>query len=918
VLAVRRLRGIGAGAAFAVLVLAVVSTLSLLYLTVTYRSAVRGVEEYALAAQKPSLSIVSVKATSQTITVRIVNNGPVDATIYRVEAYRYSSDGIPSTAVEGELPATPVHLGVGDSVKVTFNVPDVTDFMYWGMPLRVLVVTDRGPIILSYPLQLGTIYVNIRLPTWVTTSNILDFIKALSLEVQGPDGNYSIPLTPAYGVPCTASGTPQPEPFRSFGYTECSVFNPSTNGYTIVVKIRAIAGYTYKLLLVGEDVEMPGIAGDTEIRLVKNAGAVAPSYIYMPVSFTYSSVVSVAPGSSVSVDFTIPDNVWREGKPVIPHQSGGGGSNGWVIDFSNYFNNYKVGAILQGYGSRNIGLGAGEDAGSPDQIAMNILTLGGWLVYSKVVSYDSPAGCTVYPVPVAPRNTHPPVPDEVKDAALTAYRVFSNDFSRDYITGMPFIIDRLGSCSVPSDNVLNVYVPLSLNAGRYVILVNFMVTETTDTPIDILVSLKSDLTSLYSIAGASSSVLTSSRPYQFAVPLFVDVPQTGTYYLVISLHTRRLPTLSPDDVVSLVLSKVVILPTKSVTHVCSYMTRWMPWMAVDTSTGTVEDGALADIYLLSSTVIRSNEIPYSALENGVTVVKFAPAAEGWSALIYGNGYRWLSMPYTSKYTVSIDASVTDADLKPTLYFYVAYGNSPDIAMPAPPAVGEVTELVREGFFLVFDAEYPAYRDNTSQQPAIIHVSVVIDSSTPINGYVILPVAYLVDATPPLHDFSVQVYGGTLVGTAPVSTGNQVKAEALIVQAYSSHVVIEMDMPVPYIKLKGIIYWPWSTISSKLAIGPIAVVTPDVTVMGSGASPQGSGLAGIVLKNVQPVLGSEAVVKIIDATDGDVAKTFTILSSGSYLYTFMQLTGYKNFMFWTYPYHQLYVLVENAECSASSG
>jgi len=159
-------RGVGYGAAFAVIVLTLVTLMGTYYIVRAYSSGMAALMNYAEALQKPELTVAGYTAPSErTVIVEIVNKGPGAVLVEGVKLLKHSPQGVPVEATPATNIREPVYLPVGGSLKANFTVRDITDYVFWDKPLRVIVETNKGVYTLSHPTLTGTIYANIHLPT---------------------------------------------------------------------------------------------------------------------------------------------------------------------------------------------------------------------------------------------------------------------------------------------------------------------------------------------------------------------------------------------------------------------------------------------------------------------------------------------------------------------------------------------------------------------------------------------------------------------------------------------------------------------------------------------------------------------------------------------------------------------------------
>jgi len=124
-------RGVGYGAAFAVIVLTLVTLMGTYYMVRAYSSGMAALMNYAEALQKPQLEVTDYKATVDgRITVTIVNKGPGGVTVEGVKLLKQERYGIPVGATPAANINSPVHLPVGERLTAEFQVQDIADYIF--------------------------------------------------------------------------------------------------------------------------------------------------------------------------------------------------------------------------------------------------------------------------------------------------------------------------------------------------------------------------------------------------------------------------------------------------------------------------------------------------------------------------------------------------------------------------------------------------------------------------------------------------------------------------------------------------------------------------------------------------------------------------------------------------------------------
>ena len=442
-----KVRGVGYGAAFAIIVLSLVIVMGSYYIMKTYNSADVALRNYANSLQKPQLELAGYTSTSNTITVHLVNKGPDAVIIKAVKLYKEDVYGTPTGTVDANITGT-LYIPVGGSADIKFQVGDTTDYIFWNKPLRVMVISNKGIMTLAYPPMTGLIYVNIHLPTW--TSEVPSFLNGLNVRItMNGHTTTPIPVSPNLVTKSCESVNPQVQT-GFYGYDVCK------NGKDVMIVIKSLAGASYKIQLYG-NIKVPYIQYNKDLRNV-DIRKEQPRFILEQKPIEYDSIASVPPGGSTEVSFTIPD-VFYEYGPDMPHPQEQ--QSAWTIDFSWLY-------YYHGGSNRLAGLGNNE---SSVDYYRKVLTIAGRVVYAGLVTYSNPNGCSVFPVPTPPNHIHPPAPS-AKKYAERAFQLTFNGHSM--LTGIPIIVpDFPHSCNTTpaqGNPIITVKVKIPLRAGNYIII----------------------------------------------------------------------------------------------------------------------------------------------------------------------------------------------------------------------------------------------------------------------------------------------------------------------------------------------------------------------------------------------------------------------------------------------------------------
>ena len=322
-----RSRGIGYGTALAIIVMTIIILMGMYKITETYIKSETALQKYSEAMQKPHLRITATLINENGINVTITNDGPGGVYIKQVYLYKENTEGVPAEAVPSDM-QTGAFLPLGGQITVHFPVTDTENYVFWDKPLRILVETDKGVIDLAFRQPTTRVYVNIHLPSWAAKyQNLVDrILPGLNLEIDMPSqiplSHFDINLQPALTNPCSAPQMLPPAPH--FQYYACL----SEDRTTVTVYLDVISGMEYRVRLYGKNVSLPIIM--QTIDAVRTGPTTTLGFNFQTVTISYTSRFAATPGSSVTIDFKIPDVTWENKRVRVPNNA----STSYVIDFS--------------------------------------------------------------------------------------------------------------------------------------------------------------------------------------------------------------------------------------------------------------------------------------------------------------------------------------------------------------------------------------------------------------------------------------------------------------------------------------------------------------------------------------------------------------------------------------------------------
>jgi len=929
-------RGAGLGAALAVIVLSLLVVAGLVKIAETYTAATTAIQKYAEAAQKPALEIAGIRITTDGITVDIVNKGPGGVYIKQVYIYKEDYNGIPVEAV----PApgfTGAYLPLGQTLRVHFPVSDIDAYIFWYKPLRILIETDKGVVDLAYKTVTSKAYINIHLPSWTQ-----DTIKgSLNLKIEAPDilpiGLNDINLDLYYVNECGSPSEPDLDEINppEFTYYTCKT------GDTITITMTVISGVEYSIRLQGS-ILLPHIV---QLSGVKEGATVG--FTYGEATIDYSSRFYAAPGSSVTVDFKLPDVSWVDDMPPSMYSL-----TSYTMDFSWLFKarlkteKFEGTALSPGYGVTV----RGDDE---DEMWRAVLTVAGNILASGVVSASSPAGCPLYPLPVSD-GVHPEIPADstlrsfIKKLAVSEYGGL-DETDHAVHSGIPFILYGVPSeCPYFDDGytLLTVNVPVELPEGRVLVIPVFSwddVDGSGGLPVAFIVRVLSpsglQLAANYAYENEDyGDSVGAYMSFQGAIPLTVN-SRGGTH--IVQIEVKRVgPYSGPDRTVAgLVLSKVIVLRYINAPANCLYRADYpgVPWVIINLLSGEVERYAVANVLpqIISPPPSDTDPVIERAIGSSVELARGDP-----SYTLYVDGSPADSVAYLNllRDSIRVETYVTAGDDTRLLEYNLSVAlRSPGSDYLSAPWVNKVFDpgktadvLMKSGYTLVAYAKYKHWM-TTGDCPEgpEAHVRARIIIKLPYTGtsnyYIIVPVKFAASTSEYKSPPTVTGSGGDIgfVHLTPDGMERIVVVEA----ARGSTVTIDIDLGVPPCS-DGFIAWPNAYVFA--GIGGIAVVMDPRELVTAdlwssvGEDPSHVGLVVAGIQQPVPAYGVQPRVYFIDAYTGVYVADAELRPSpeeddkAGNIVSIRYLDEYLGITVWSFPFHELYVVVEGLPCAQQSG
>ena len=889
-----RARGIALGAAIAIIVIASLVVFGIYKLQQAYLSGYTALSDYAITLQKPQFKVSEVKATGNTITVTLTNLGPGEAHVYRVSLYKYSTSDVPveklDVIVDKAVP-------VGASFDVVFNIQDLSSFIFWNKPLRILVETDKGLSILSYPGLTGNIYVNIELPPWYPE---VASRTRLTLEIS-PIGTPSTPTSVSLSstLPACDAGNPAVFTNGEFAVAEACIYNtrnPYIGPPVIRVKVTGLAGIDYKLHLTGT---MPIIkVGDNQAW--NRYSAVGAGFRVYTYSVDIPVTARIDPGDTKAVTIKLPDILagiveYQETIPSRPYTQ--------IIDFTEYQ-------------PEGIDDHRADEVSRPNMRALVVQTL----IDNGVIIPYSPAGCRIEE-------------DDMWYNNLTALELYQGTKKINFHTGI--LIRFKTPCSdVDEWTMLTVEVPINLTKGKYIIIPVFTATMEkkflggNGPP-------NAQFSAWASIVDSARQVVAwgvgisdpGTDPYDEDTILYTDaivanIQADGTYY--VQMHLQVNPDLGyhneNDYRGAIIVSKIIIIRAGEYKSICIFRFNQIPafpFVTIDLQTGekTIDSKVVfAPIYTpppdrqaleyYSEAVLTPDITLYAPNANYITL---SDGTNSWDLDI--------QMPTRSVTGIggdTITAKIGSTDPQNTYGIYggIAVKNIYGIVPSTGKSEGNIQDLINKGATLYVKIEYDPYNGTDLSSPeGYIELKIPIPGP---NYYVIIPVVGYASGGY-LRAPHYEAWGVTVTNSyGDLSTNGY---DNIILETYGSGILtIRIYTGIP----QGISGLFTSTYEAAIALKAV-VVTPKLSISDYNIKIPLDGFpAGILLRNVQALAPASFRAYVVQVSTGNIIASwdFRALYPQNTYDLLLSITGYETqypLTRWVAEREPTYLVVEGVRC-----
>ena len=624
-----RVRGIAVGTIVAILIMVAITAYAVYKIYQATTVAYRALTEYATAAQKPVFAISTVDADDNNVNITVVNTGPTAAVVKKVMLYKYVASNVPSDIY---IPRSPVnqYLAVGDSFTISIPKSLIYEFMAYNLPLRMLIVTDRGLSLIGMKPPVSELVVNVYIPAWIEVGD---------LRLQGSCIERPIPLSG--GVAQSSDGR--------WSYE--------------IVKSQNVINFIYraKVFGIGEcKVEVYGtpkyvVIGNQNILEEKTNPPPQSKPLYyiwssINTNLIYRASVLLRPGAVSTVDIKLSDVLVKN---VQPPPDGEEHSYTQIIDFSWYYQ--WIGIVTSEPKAVR------EDTSGNDPVSVTKA-----IINSGIIVPLSPGGCSIYPVDN--------LPSDVKNAI---YQWMWSGQGGTYIrhTGVPIAVINPETCSRNGQEALRIVVPIYLSEGKYLIVPIFTYDDK-DTRFDFSINpprliacneYKAQI--IVGVEGTTASAIVDENedpkcniwtgdygaPRQAAVPLTVSVGSPGTYNLYIAVRPKVIPP-GHADYAAVVLSKIVIMRAGNYTSMCTFVA------------GSLPTFPFAIVDLQTGQVTRTSRLVYNAIHYEPDSQK--AYANIPSLMIYSDAYS-----ISGRYIEASAYGITIKDKNGNPVFYVNSGNA---------------------------------------------------------------------------------------------------------------------------------------------------------------------------------------------------------------------------------------------------
>jgi len=574
----------------AVLFLSLLVTAGVVKIVETYAYAASTLTTLSEVAQKPTFTIIDVFERGTDIVLLIENRGPEDVYVDRILLYRYNEDGTPRDYIEYPIRE---NIQVAEIIELAIPKDEVKYVTSRLKPVLLTIVTEKGPLTISYTPPPSTLIVNILVPEYLRSDP--QAFNDLTLHID-----------------CSEAGGPvYPINFTDPPQTPNVVLADSEAGFTVIARVWGLGTCTgtltgkINIYHVGST-KLPTSEGESE-----DAWITLKNYDVNDVFY-----VSVGKGGTASVELAIPDvaATW------VPT----GGFEQYVLDFSWYFTAWYPPDTLQYY----------------DVLFLDPYYTWYELIKTGLVAVESPAGCPVYP---AVKNPPPTVLEYYREDALVVER--ADD--QLYHTGMPVMVQGYPCSESASPVALRVDVPLRVPQWNRAVVVPVFTYHDVDGQnnfkaiINVTVLSGNDTLSLLNnitIPEAESGgwAAGDKNVVQFAAPMVFEATGNKTVLRIEVVDSDALNGTGRGsaDRIEVKLSKILVYPAGE-SSACNFEAppaTW-PFAIVDLETGNVTP--LATVYAM----LAPNESDSLATGFGTAVTLYSSGIGAKTAVADETGIR---------------------------------------------------------------------------------------------------------------------------------------------------------------------------------------------------------------------------------------------------------------------------------------
>ena len=561
-------RAVATATVVAVLVITLLAIIAAAKLLQAYGSALSSLASAAAAAERPQLSIMSISATPSGLRIVLEDKGGEPAKVLGAYVFEYSASGSPTSAVNCTN-ITPTYVSVGGLLTCNLTYSGLSALVGVGRPLRLVVVTDRGPVTLGLPPLLGNLIINVQQPHWMAGAPWgavyrVEIWCPASLALEGA------PPMASFSVPATSNAT---------GPTTRTIYVPN---------LTAVGPCDVRLLYEG-----PYRAVGSEFALYSPTLAKAE---VAAVRIVMDQIAYLTPGGTATVTFKMPEVYTVLSSPPL---------SPWGLESVDYdFSWYLYPALNSTY----IGLIASEYTKGFEgnsTYTTSALDVAQTLLGEGVVDASSPQGCRIESI-------------SAFQSFVLGTKTFWSGFALD--NGIPF---TAGPCTplLPREPMLTVAVPLEVPSGwRYLVIAVFgayiaNAYDMSASPYGASVSASLSGPGIVEALGPTNFTSSNSR-IQAVVMYLVNngASLAGSapvnYTLAINLYSNGAsPTTSLIGAITLSKIIAIPLPPGAPGAACEYLVNTpntLPFATVNLTSGTVEGNASVVLnYAISTSYFNS-------------------------------------------------------------------------------------------------------------------------------------------------------------------------------------------------------------------------------------------------------------------------------------------------------------------------